>query len=251
MSAPPWLIPDWPAPSQVRAIVTTRGGGGRFGRWNTAAHVGDDALRVAANRRELQRRLGLGQVQWLEQVHGSEVVSVRAASPEPLIADGLHTWTPGLALAIQTADCLPVLLCERGGRAVGAVHAGWRGLAGGILQAAVEAFDSPPGQLLAWLGPAIGPDHFEVGGEVRAAFLGSPPLASSREAVACFAPGPRPDTFLCDLYRLAALLLRAAGVAEVYGGGRCTVCESRRFFSFRAEGVCGRMATLVWLARGD
>ena len=255
-----WLRPEWPAPGGVRALVTTRGAGAEapaapFGTFNLAAHVGDDPARVAANRRRLQQCLGVGRVQWLQQVHGTEVLRLAGGSgdaePEPPCADGLYTRAPGVALAIMTADCLPILLCDRRGREIAALHAGWRGLAAGIVAQGVAAFRVPGAELLAWLGPAIGPDHFEVGGEVRAAFLRDASRGGlGAGAGAAFSPARRPDHYFCDLYRLARLALAQCGVEAVYGGGWCTACERERFFSYRAEGRCGRMTSLIWLGPG-
>lgn len=248
-----WLAPDWPAPPAVRAVVTTRSERGQsspYGAFNLADHVGDEPGRVAANRRCLQRWLGVERVQWLQQVHGIDVLRIAAAQPGAAsapCADGLYTREQGVALAIMTADCLPVLLCDRGGREVAALHAGWRGLAGGILRRGVAAFAAMPPDLLAWLGPAIGPDHFEVGAEVRTAFLRGPAEGGlGAGAGGAFVPAGRPDHYFCDLYQLARLALAQAGVTSVYGGGWCTACDLRRFYSYRAEGRCGRMASLIW-----
>lgn len=250
-----FLIPDWPAPAPVRAAVTLRGGGHSAAPWatfNLGAQVGDDPQRVAANRTLLRTRLALpAPPQWLRQEHGVGVIEARADC-RPCAADASFTRTPGVVCAVLTADCLPVLFADRGGTLVAAVHAGWRGLAAGVLQATIGAMDTPPTALMAWLGPAIGPAHFEVGPEVRAAFKSR--LADGVGATdidACFtrSPGRRGHCF-ADIYRLARLELGRLGVVDVYGGGRCTFSEATAFYSYRRDGVTGRMASLIWLAPG-
>ncbi len=246
---PPLLEPDWPAPASVLALATTRGGGASgepFASFNLGDHVGDDAAAVRANRDTLVSLLPRGlRVSWLEQVHGARVLPA-AASGHAGEADAQYCTQPGLACAILTADCLPVLLCNRAGDRVAAAHAGWRGLAAGVLEATVATLDTAPADLLAWLGPAIGPGAFEVGAEVRQAFVDAAgPTASS--VAACFAPGARAGHYLADLYALARLRLAAAGVSAVYGGGLCTYTDAQRFFSYRRDGRTGRMATLIAL----
>lgn len=236
-----WLIPDWPAPANVRAVCTTRAGGcsrGAFAGLNLAAHVGDDPEAVARNRARLRSALQLpGEPAWLEQVHGAEVID--ASLPEPRRADAGFTRNPGVVCAVLTADCLPVLLCAAAGSRVAAVHAGWRGLAAGVLENAVAALEKS--HLMAWLGPAIGPRAFEVGAEVRRAFVATHP-----ECAPAFAPADG-GKWRADLYALARLALRRAGVDEVYGGGECTYGDAGRFYSYRRGGVTGRMASLIWL----
>jgi YfiH family protein len=239
------FAPDWPAPPGVRAFVTERGGGvstGAYASLNLGLHVGDDPDSVAENRRRLRRLAGLpAEPAWLAQVHGTRIVDLdaleAAAPPE---ADGAVASRAGAVCAIMTADCLPVLLADRGGSRVGAAHAGWRGLAGGVLAAAVAAMRTPPERLVAWLGPAIGPAAYEVGDDVRSAFVRADPLAA-----ACFAANPR-GRWQADLYALARRSLAAAGVEAVYGGGFCTFAETDRFFSHRRQAPCGRLATLIW-----
>ena len=195
---------------------------------------------VAENRRRLHQALDLpAEPCWLQQVHGAEVVVATAGAR----ADGSFSATAGVVCAVLTADCLPVLLCDGEGRWVAALHAGWRGLAAGVLERGVAAWPGDPAALLAWLGPAIGPAHFEVGPEVRQALL-----AGDEGAAAAFRPG-RGDRWLADLPALARRRLRRAGVAAVYGGSYCTHDEAERFFSHRRDGVCGRNASLIWLAR--
>lgn len=240
------LTPDWPAPARVRALVTTRRGGvgvAPFDDFNLADHVGDEPARVAANRRLLRAHLP-GEPMWLEQVHGAEVV---AGEPEgtPPRADAAFSRTTGSVCAVLTADCLPVLLCDRAGSVVAAAHAGWRGLAAGVLENAVRAMSVAPGNLLAWLGPAIGPDAFEVGEEVRETFVRAQPDARS-----AFVAGGRRGKWMADLYRLARLRLAASGVSAVYGGGLCTYSDVDRFFSYRRDGRTGRQASLIWLDAG-
>ena len=241
-----WIIPDWPAPASVRALVTTRAGGvseGPYASMNLATHVGDDVAAVAENRRRLRVRVPAEPL-WLSQVHGVAVVRAED-TVEGAEADAAYTRRKGRACAVLTADCLPVLLCNDAGTAVCAAHAGWRGLAGGVIESAVRAMGEPPARLLAWLGPAIGPQAFEVGTEVRETFL-----AHSQEAAAAFA-AKQNGKWLADLYRLAEQRLNALGVARVFGGGYCTFSEPERFYSFRREKETGRMASLIWRERVD
>jgi hypothetical protein len=238
------IEPQWPAPPGVRAAFTLRTGGvsaAPYDSFNCAAHVGDDAAAVTENRRRLCERLALPQPPaWLEQVHGTRVAVLRGA-PEPLApADAAVTRAAGCVCVVQVADCLPVLFASRDGAAVGAAHAGWRGLAAGVLEAAVRSLEADPGEVLAWLGPAIGPEAFEVGSEVRAAFLQEGPAAA-----AAFTPNAR-GRWQCDLTTLARQRLAALGVRQVYGGTWCTYADSARFFSYRRDGRCGRMAGLIW-----
>jgi YfiH family protein len=248
----PLLKPDWPAPATVRAVVTTRIGGcsrGPYAGFNLGTHVGDAPDDVARNRQRLQQAVQLSQAPlWLQQVHGSRVLSLSPGAPVPASppeADAACTTQTGLACAILTADCLPVLFCDSAGGVVAAAHAGWRGLRAGVLENTVRAMAVPPATIMAWFGPAIGPQAFEVGAEVRAAFL-----AEDADARAAFVAGRAPDKFMADLYALARLRLRRAGVMQVFGGGRCTYSEPARFFSYRREPVTGRMASLIWLGGG-
>ncbi|MDT3735514.1 MAG: peptidoglycan editing factor PgeF [Denitratisoma sp.] len=237
-----WIAPDWPAPAQVRALVTTRAGGaseGPYASMNLAAHVGDNAAAVAENRRRLRAHVPAEPL-WLSQVHGVSVVRAEDAV-EGAEADAAFARRAGRVCAVLTADCLPVLLCDDAGTVVCAAHAGWRGLAGGVLEAAVHAMDVPPARLMAWLGPAIGPRAFEVGAEVREAFLAHAPGATT-----AFTPKAN-GKWLADLYRLAELRLNALGLSRVFGGGYCTYSEAERFYSFRREKATGRMASLIWM----
>lgn len=243
------IVPHWPAPRSVRALQTTRLGGvstGPYRSLNLGDHTGDDPSHVAANRARLAEAAELpGDVQWMRQVHGNGVASAESmAGAGAVQCDAATAHTPGLVCAVLTADCLPVLMCSRDGRAVAAAHAGWRGLAGGVLEAAVAAMGSGPDDLMAWLGPAIGPDAFEVGSEVRAAFL-----ERDEQSGAAFKSGAAPDKYYADLHALARLALQRSGLASnaIYGGQWCTFSDDRRFFSYRRDGVCGRMASLIWI----
>ncbi len=243
------IRPDWPAPEAVQALTTTRQGGVSTGHWaslNLADHVGDDPLAVQENRRYLRKVLDLpAEPVWLQQVHSDNVVeaeSVIAGSQiEPPQADASVVRVPGLASVVMTADCLPALFCDRAGSCVAAAHAGWRGLAAGVLESTVQTMGVDPGELLVWLGPAIGPQAFEVGDEVRFAFVEQHP-----HAAVAFTPGPR-QRWLADLYQLARIRLSAVGVQAVYGGDRCTFTEADLFYSYRRDDVTGRMASLIWL----
>ncbi len=240
MTHVPGFAPQWPAPPNVRAWVTERGSAARYGTLNLALHVGDDASAVAGNRARLRAALALrSEPRWLEQVHGTRVLDLdREHAPA---ADGAVTAAPGVVCAVLTADCLPVLFSRADGGRVGVAHAGWRGLLNGVLPAAVGALRSDPKDLVAWLGPAIGQDAYEVGADVRDAFVARDPAANRR-----FAPNQR-GRWQADLYGLARDALAAAGVRSVHGGGFCTYTDAERFFSHRREAPCGRMATLVWL----
>ncbi len=239
-----WTVPDWPAPDRVQAAVTTRQGGYSlppYGGWNLGDHVGDAPYKVAANRRLLRERLHLpADPHWLRQVHGCAVAGVATADPD-CEADAIVAEQPEQVCAVLTADCLPVLLCDRECNRVAAVHAGWRGLAAGILEVAVERMQTPGPRLLAWMGPAIGPLAFEVGKEVRAAFVDQDRVAA-RAFVASSA-----DRWLADIYLLARQRLAKLGVGFVGGGDCCTVSDRERFYSYRRDGVTGRMASLIWM----
>ncbi|MEW6612574.1 MAG: peptidoglycan editing factor PgeF [Pseudomonadota bacterium] len=241
------IQPDWPVPAHVRCCISTRAGGvseGPYAGLNLATHVGDAPERVARNRALLRTAAGLpAEPRWLEQVHGTAVAEFREPGAAVPRADGAVTGTPGVVLAVMTADCLPVLLADAAGRRVAALHAGWRGLADGMLEAGVAAMERPGSALCAYLGPAIGPAAFEVGGEVRERFLAWRPAAAD-----AFRPSPA-GRWLADLYALARLRLQAAGVpaAQIFGGELCTYAQAERFFSYRREGVTGRMASLIWL----
>ncbi len=274
-----WLTPDWPAPANVRALSTLRGGGastGAYASLNLGHHVGDAREAVTENRRRLRASAALpAEPQWLAQVHGARIADLdslgsalpvgdlpatgsqartgaplRAPAPGTTLApqaapaeaaDGAVTRVPGRICAILTADCLPILFAAEAGDAVAAAHAGWRGLAGGVIEAAVAALGVAPSSLLVWLGPAIGPGHFEVGPEVREAFV-----RGDSGAAAAFAPNAR-GRFMADLPALARRRLERLGVNRIHGGGACTHAQSERYFSHRRDGRTGRQATLVWL----
>jgi YfiH family protein len=239
-----WLTPDWPVPAHVRVLSTLRAGGvsgGPYTSLNLAAHVGDAPAAVAANRLLLREAAHLpAEPRWLEQVHGTDVVRHDGASA-PARADAAVAFQSGQVCAVMTADCLPVVLADRRGTRVATAHAGWRGLVAGVLEATIAALEAPPAELHAWIGPAISQAAFEVGAEVRAAFLARLPDCDE-----CFAANER-GRYQADLYGLARSVLRTAGVASVHGGGWCTHDDARRFFSFRRDGVTGRQATLAWL----
>lgn len=243
-----WITPDWPAPPNVKAAATLRTGGvseGPFSSLNLGSHVGDAPSAVAENRRLLQAALKLpAEPTWLNQVHGINVAAAEGATPAvPTTADASVARGVNAVCVVMTADCLPVLFCDRAGTRVGAAHAGWRGLAGGVLGATIKALDVPPSQLMAWLGPAIEQDAFEVGDEVHEAFL---KLAADNAAA--FKANAR-ARWQADLYQLARNELARLGVTAVYGGGFKCFADGERFFSYRRENRTGRMATLVWLQR--
>jgi YfiH family protein len=238
------LEPDWPAPARVHALVTTRAGGvsgAPYDTLNLGTAVGDHPEAVRENRARL-RALLPDEPRWLRQVHGTRVVDaagVRALEE----ADGSFAMQPNVVCAVQMADCLPVLFADRAGTRVAAAHAGWRGLAGGVLEETVRALDTDPADLLAWLGPAIGPNAFEVGDEVRDAFLCQWPDAGS-----AFSPHG-PGKWLGDLFLLGRQRLGDLGVGSIHGGGLCTHSDHVRFFSHRRDRISGRMAALIWLTR--
>ena len=242
------LSPDWPAPAKVRAFTTLRYGAGLsaspFDSFNLGARCGDDPQAVAGNREELIRHFALPSApRWLRQVHGSTVI-VEPTDDEPS-ADAAITAIPGAVLAILTADCLPILFCADDGSEVGIAHAGWRGLAAGVIENAVATMLTSPNHLLAWLGPAAGPDAYEVGDEVRQAFV-----ERDSADIDAFIP-TRPHHWLCNLYALARHRLARVGVHRVHGGGLCTIRDPARFYSHRRDGVSGRMASVIWLRDAD
>jgi YfiH family protein len=258
-----WLEPEWPAPPGVRALSTFRSGGvstARYSSLNLGDHVGDSAAAVVENRRRLKAAAGLPtEPAWLTQVHGTNVVDLDAAAdldgalagtggPTDLgaaapggAADAAFTRRRGRVCAILTADCLPIMLAADSGDLVAAVHAGWRGLAGGVIETTVQALPVAPERLMAWLGPSIGPKHFEVGAEVREALV-----KGDLGAEAAFVPNAR-GRFMADLNALARRRLAALGVSRIYGGGQCTYADGERYFSHRRDGVTGRQAALIWL----
>jgi hypothetical protein len=250
-----WIVPNWPAPTRVRALMTTRSGGLSSGPWgapgpggmNLGLGSGDDPATVAANRARLRAWLP-AEPRWLRQVHGANIVdaeSVDAAAQ----ADASTAVTPDVVCAVLVADCMPVLLADRRGRAVAAVHAGWRGLAAGVIQNTVQALrnrlaqaSADPGEFVAYLGPAIGPARFEVGADVLSAMRARLP-----EADAAFRPASQSGKFYADLFALGRQALAQAGVSAVFGGGECTASDSGRFYSYRRDGVTGRHAAVIWI----
>jgi len=237
-----WYSADWPAPPRVRTLITTRNGGvsaAPYNSLNLGLHVGDDETRVLANRALVAAQLP-GEPAWLNQTHSTTVVEAGPFGAPP-DADASFSHASGQVCVVMTADCLPVLFAERNGRAVGAAHAGWRGLCNGVLEAGIATMGVAPADLMAWLGPAIGPDAFEVGAEVRQAFIARDPASQ-----AAFSP-IGDDKYLADIYLLARQRLEAAGISAIYGGGQCTVIDRDRYFSYRRDGCTGRMASLIWI----
>ncbi|MDO8812752.1 MAG: peptidoglycan editing factor PgeF [Gallionella sp.] len=236
------IIPDWPAPARVKTLQTTRQGGASvapYGSFNLGSHVGDNPLAVARNRMSLNALLPSEPV-WLEQVHGTVVANADMADCRPQ-ADACIARHHAAVCVVMTADCLPVLLCDKQGAVVGAAHTGWKGMAAGVLEATVQAMGVQPQNLMAWLGPAISQDAFEVGEEVRAIFVEHDP-----QATLAFVPG-QPGKWLADIYALARLRLNALGITQIHGGGYCTYRERGKFFSYRRDGATGRMGTFIWL----
>ena len=237
-----WIKPDWPLPSHIHAAVTLRSGGvsqGAYASLNPAGHVNDQVEHVQTNRQIIKNMLDLpAEPVWLQQVHGVRVVRADACQPQEQ-ADASYTDRPGVVCAVLTADCLPILFCGDQGRVVAAAHAGWRGLQAGIIGQTLQAMDCRAVQV--WLGPAIGPQNFEVGAEVMAAF------SEANPANAVAFRQTRPGKWLADIYSLARINLKQLGVAEIYGGGLCTVADPQRFYSYRRDGAAtGRMASLIW-----
>jgi YfiH family protein len=249
-----FLSPDWPAPANIRACTTLRTGPGvslpPFDRFNLGLRSGDERAHALENRRQLHEEFGLPrEPAWLQQVHGVDVIRIDRDKPESAgaaepIADASVTSTVCTVLAILTADCLPVLFCNEQGDEVAAAHAGWRGLAAGVLEATVGAMSTPPRDLMAWLGPAAGPQAYEVGDEVREAFVDG-----DGDAADAFV-ATRAGHWRVDLYALARLRLAAAGIRaeRVFGGGLCTISDPARFYSHRRDQRTGRMASLIWFA---
>ncbi len=249
MNAPvEWIAADWPAPAGVVAGCSLRHGGvsqGKYASLNLAAHVADDASAVRENRRRFRVQCGLpAEPRWLSQVHES-TVAVEPLADSPATADAAFTRESAVVCAVLTADCLPVLFASTDGRELAIAHAGWRGLNAGVLEATVAEFSSPPAELLVWLGPAISQAAFEVGSEVRDAFL-----AGDTAAADCFVAN-QDGRWQADLYALVRQRLSRAGITQVFGGDSCTVAEVGRFFSYRRDGECGRMASFIYRASPD
>ena len=236
------IIPDWPAPPNVMAAQSTRIGGfsaAPYTSFNLGSHVGDNSMVVTRNRMLLEPLMPSEPI-WLQQVHGVTVADAGQAGCLPE-ADACISAHRGAVCVVMTADCLPVLLCDEKGSVVGAAHAGWRGLCDGVIEATVNAMQVPPATVMAWLGPAIGPSAFEVGDEVRDAFVARQPSAAA--AFVAHAEGK----WLADIYMLARLRLRSMGIERIYGGDLCTYTDPARFYSYRRDGVTGRMGTFIWL----
>jgi polyphenol oxidase len=241
-----FIIPNWPAPANVHALQTNRHAGhshAHFNSLNFGSHVGDNPIHVAQNRQLLSELLPSEPV-WLNQTHSIEVVNAANTDCVPN-ADASFTTQKNVVCVVMTADCLPVLLCDKAAKIVVAVHAGWRGLCDGALEASIDeackAAQIMPSDLMAWLGPAIGPNVFEVGCDVRAQFM-------TKDAKSELAFKPHGDKYLADIYQIATQRLNNTGVTQIYGGDRCTFTEKDQFFSYRRDGVTGRMATMIWLA---
>jgi YfiH family protein len=241
---PRWIVPDWPAPKRVRAFVTTRAGGvsgGDYASMNLGTRSGDDPGDVARNRLIVQGHLPAA-ARWMSQVHGATVADLdRLGEEDVATADAATAGEPGRVGVVLTADCMPLFLCDAAGRRAGVAHAGWRGMAAGVIENTVGALEADPATVMAWMGPAIGPGAFEVGPEVRDAFLAVDPGAAGAFAA------HKPGKYLADLYRLARQRLERAGVTRVYGGGFCTYRDAGRFFSYRREQKSGRMGAFIWL----
>ena len=241
---PGFIRPDWPAPANVHALTTLRSGGyssGPYASFNLAAHTDDDPDAVHNNRRLLREYFRLpGEPVWLQQVHSNSIVTADAAASESE-ADGSWTRAGATVCVVMTADCLPVLICDRQGSRVAAAHAGWRGLHAGVISQAVNTLKADPADLMVWLGPAIGPQAFEVGEEVLQAFIDK----DSRNSTGFRQRDDR--RWLCDLYELARIKLLMLGITSIFGGNECTFSDHRRFYSYRRDGKTGRMASLIWL----
>lgn len=240
-----WIIPNWAAPANVKAVCTTRSGGvslAPFASLNLGDHVGDDPYAVARNRLLVGDILNLPtEPLWLQQVHGTDVCGMGAVSCYPT-ADASVALQKAQVCVVMTADCLPVLFCDQAGTKVGAAHAGWRGLQAGVLERTVQALQTEPRELMAWLGPAIGATAFEVGEEVRHAFM-----QSDAAAEAAFKPSSNAGKWLADIYLLARQRLQGLGVTQISGGDYCTYSDTERFFSYRRDGQTGRMGSFIWL----
>ena len=236
-----WISPDWPAPANIHALTTLRMGGvsrGDYQSFNLAEHVGDQLERVTSNRQQLREQLKLNnEPKWLNQTHSSDIVCADQLT-QLVSADASYTDKQQCVCVVLTADCLPILLCDTQGETVAAIHGGWRGLLDGILENSIAKL--PNTELMAWLGPAIGPQCFEVGAEVHQAFVNKNSLLTEAFVL------QNNHKYLANIYLLARLILNKAGVKQVYGGNFCTVTERERFFSYRREGNTGRMATLIW-----
>ncbi|NOZ38386.1 MAG: peptidoglycan editing factor PgeF [Gammaproteobacteria bacterium] len=235
-----WLAADWPAPVNIHAGTTLRSGGVSlppYASLNLGDHVGDNPAAVAENRRRLNLPT---EPVWLRQTHSTQIIDAARCAPNQNEADGSYTTQPQVICSVLSADCLPILICDRTGATVAAVHAGWRGLATGIIEQAIATLPASPNDLLVWLGPAIGPDAYEVGDEVRETFIAHTPAAKTAFAA-------QQGKWRMDIYQLARQRLQALGITAIYGGNHCTFTEKQYFYSYRRDGLTGRMASLIWL----
>lgn len=239
------IRPDWPAPERICALSTTRAGGVSedcYASLNLAMHVEDNDESVRQNRQRLRQQLALpSEPLWLEQVHGQTVVDAGIDVSSPPVADASYSFIPNRVCVVMTADCLPLLICNRNGDRVAAAHAGWRGLADGVVEATCASLQQPADQLMVWLGPAIGATAFEVGEEVREVFV-----RDLQSTEAAFSP-TRPGHYLADIYQLARLRLSRIGIDDVYGGDYCTWTDADHFYSYRRDGKTGRQASMIWI----
>ena len=242
---------NWPSPSHIHAFVTTRGGGhsdGKFSTLNLAQYVNDNPFAVACNRALLRESIPYDlSFQWLDQIHSSSIVQIKVSGQEKK-GDGLICKEPGIACCILTADCLPIFFTNKSGTEIALAHAGWRGICSGIIENLVNTMDSEPGDIIAWLGPGIGPCHYEVGAELKSRFkqsITSTKLWADIEQCFYFAKGS--NKFFLDLYQAAKVILASVGVGQIYGGGECTYCQEDEYFSFRRDGDTGRMASVIFI----
>ena len=251
MQAVSMLIPDWNVSSNVVAAQTTRRGGvsgAAYSELNMAEHVGDSKAAVRQNRQAIAEQTGADiQWQWLQQVHGNEVVVIESKR-KPLIADALVTRTTGVACCVLTADCLPVFIAAKNGSEVAIVHAGWRGMASGIIENTIRTLVTPAADVAVWLGPAIGPCHFEVGEEVKQLFSSAAGASQSDSEIAgCFQASEHSGKYMADLFQLARIKLHRLGINHISGGGLCTYCQPELFYSYRRENPTGRMLSMIYL----
>lgn len=247
MTVNPFIIPQWPAPKHIKAYSTTRNGGmsvGRYASFNLGLHVGDKDAMVLYNRTHLQQLCHIpSEPKWLQQVH-SDIAIDAAQITANTAADASYTSKFNTVCVIMTADCLPILITNQKGSEIAAIHAGWRGLAAGIVENTLKQLNSPPQDLMAWIGPGIGPQHYEVGSDVYQHFASSP-----RDVSPAFLP--HEDKWLANMPKLAEQRLLAAGVQQIYHSNECTYSQPSKYFSYRREGITGRMATLIWIAKPD
>jgi purine-nucleoside/S-methyl-5'-thioadenosine phosphorylase / adenosine deaminase len=244
MTSSDLIIPNWPAPNNIKAISTTRHGGyslAPYAQLNLGSHVGDDPHLVEQNHEYITQSANLPEEpRWLDQVHGTTVINSQHWHQD-IKADAVFSQHTDHVCAVMTADCLPILLCNQQGNTVAAIHAGWRGLAAGIIEKTLQTFSCEPSEIMAWLGPSIGPSQFEVGLEVYELFVANDPIASEAFKI------KDPQHYLADIYLLARQRLQENNVEKVFGGDFCTVSDEERFFSYRRDGITGRMASMIWI----